>query len=201
MTRKTRSFRPSPALVISCIALLMALAGSAYAAGLGKNTVRSPQIVDGTVRTVDLHDGAVTAPKISPGAVGTEQLAESAVTSAKVADGSLTGADITDGSLTGADVADHSLSASDIAPHAIGAGQLANVTLRSNSATVAKGGFGTVSVNCAEGEQVISGGAQPGHFGTEMTSNRPQGNGWLYQAVNNTSGEETITVFALCLAG
>ena len=64
--RKT-SFRPSPALVISCIALFIALTGSAIAAGvLGKNTVRSPQIVDGTVRNVDLHDGAVAASKISP---------------------------------------------------------------------------------------------------------------------------------------
>ena len=70
MTRKTRSFRPSPALVISCLALFLALAGSAFAAGVvGKNSVRSAQIVDGTVRTVDLRDNAVNVRENRPDAV------------------------------------------------------------------------------------------------------------------------------------
>ena len=69
MTSKTRSFRPSPALVIACIALFAALTGSAIAAGVGKNTVRSPQIVDGTIRTIDLRDNSVAAGKIAPKAV------------------------------------------------------------------------------------------------------------------------------------
>jgi hypothetical protein len=186
----TRKFRPSPALLISCLALFMALSGSALAVGIAKNSVRSAQIVDGTVRTVDLRDGAVSSPKIAPAAVGKEQLAENSVDSLKVEDGSL----------SGADVADKTITAADLAPHAVGAGQLGAVTVRTNSNTVAKGGFGSVSVSCAAGEQVLGGGAQPGHFGTEMTSSRPSGNGWLYQAVNNTNGEETLTVFALCLA-
>ena len=72
MTSKTRSFRPSPALVIACVALFVALTGSAIAAGVGKNTVRSPQIVNGTIRTVDLRDNAVAAGKIAPDAVDTD---------------------------------------------------------------------------------------------------------------------------------
>ena len=54
---------PLPRPVISCLALFLALAGSAFAAGVAKNSVRSAQIVDGTVRTVDLHDGAVNSAK------------------------------------------------------------------------------------------------------------------------------------------
>ncbi len=46
---------------------------------------------------------------------------------------------------------------------------------------------------------MLGGGGQPGHFGTEMTSSRPTGNGWLYQAKNASGSDDTLTVFALCL--
>jgi hypothetical protein len=181
MTSKTRSYRPSPALVISCIALFLALTGSALAVGLAKNSVRSAQIVDGGVRTLDLRDNSVIAPKIAPDAVGSEEIAESAVASPEVADQALT--------------------ASDLGPDSVAASELGAVTVRTNSTKVAKDANGGVSVSCGAGEQVLGGGGQPGHFGTEMTSSRPSGNGWLYQAKNNTGGEDTLTVFALCLAG
>jgi len=200
MTRNTRSFRPSPALVISCLALFMALTGSAFAVGIAKNSVRSAQIVDGTVRSIDLRDNSVNSPKIAPNAVGSEEIAENAIESAEVAQDALTAGDLGAASVASSEVADQSLTASDLGPDSVNASELGTVTLRSNSAKIAKGATGTVAVNCAAGEQVLSGGGQPGHFGTEMTSSKPSGNGWLYQAVNNTGGEETITAFALCLA-
>lgn len=181
MTRNTRSFRPSPALLISCVALFLALTGSALAVGIAKNSVRSAQIVDGTVRTVDLRDNAVDSMKIAPDAVGNEEIAENAVTSSEVAD--------------------QSLAAADLGPDSVSASELGPVTVRTNAVKIAKGANGSVSADCAAGEQVLGGGGQPGHFGTEMTSSRPSGNGWLYQAVNNTGGEETITAYAVCLAG
>jgi hypothetical protein len=201
MTTKTRSFRPSPALAISCLALFLALTGSAFAVGIAKNSVRSAQIVDATVRTVDLRDNAVNAQKIAPDAVAGEEIAENAVASPEVAADSLTNQDLGDASVASAEVADQSLSAADLGPSSVAASELAGIAVRSNSVKVAKGANGGVSVDCAPGERVLSGGGQPGHFGTEMTSSRPSGNGWLYQAVNNTGGEDTLTVFALCLAG
>lgn len=200
-TTKTRSFRPSPALVISCLALFIALTGSALAVGIAKNSVRSAQIVDGTVRTVDLRDNAVNAQKIAPDSVGNEEIAENAVGSAEVAPDSLTNQDLGENSVTSSEVAEQSLTANDLGPDSVASSELAGVTVRTNTAKVAKGANGSVSVDCAPGEQVLGGGGQPAHFGTEMTSSRPQGEGWLYQAVNNTGGEETLTVFALCLAG
>lgn len=190
MTRKARSYRPSPSLVISCVALFLALTGSALAVGLAKNSVRSAQIADGTVRTVDLRDNSVTAPKIAADSVGSEEIAENAVESPEVAPDSLSAADL------GA----NSVGSSEIQPKSVGASELGTVTVRTNSASVANNANGSVSVNCAAGEQVISGGGQPGHFGTEMTSSRPSGSGWLYQAKNNSGSEDTLTVFALCLA-
>lgn len=200
MTKKTRSFRPSPALVISCLALFMVLAGgTALAAGIAKNSVRSAQIADGTVRTVDLHDGSVTTPKIGTAAVGNEQLAEDAVTSSKVAPDSLTAQDLAASSVTSSEVADQSLTGADVAPDSIRATQLGTITQRNISATIQAGKTGSVSANCEPGEQIISGGGQPSVFGVEMTTTRPQGNGWLYQAKNNTGSDQTITAFALCL--
>lgn len=219
MTSKIRSFHPSPALVISCVALFMALAGSAYAAGLGKNSVHSRQIANGNVRTVDLHANAVNAAKIAPDAVGSEELApdsvtsqelapnsvgpqeiaENAVESSDVAPDTLTAEDLAPASVGSSEVADHSLTGVDIAPDSIRATQLGPITQRSSSTTIKANSAGSVSVNCAAGEQIVSGGGQPSVFGVEMTTTRPSGNGWLYQAKNNTGTDHTITAFALCL--
>lgn len=211
MTSKIRSIRVSPAMIVSCVALFLALTGSALAVGVARNSVHSAQIANGTVRTVDLHNRAVKAPKIAPAAIGKTQLAEAAVDSSKVEDESLTAQDLAPASVTSSQVADQSLTAADLGPDSVGsselqansvrASELGTVTVRTNSVKVAKGGDGSVTASCAAGEQLLSGGGQPGHFGTEMTSSRPNGNGWLYQAVNNTGGEESLTAFALCLAG
>jgi len=201
MTRNNRSFRLSPALVISCVALFLALTGSALAVGIAKNSVRSAQIVDGSVRTVDLRDNSVNGLKIAPDAVGAEEIVESAVASSEVAPDSLTNQDLGAASVTSSEVADQSLAAADLGPDSVASSELGAVTVRTKSTTLAKGASGGVSADCVAGEQVLGGGGQPGHFGTEMTSSRPQGNGWLYQAQNNTGGAETITAFALCLAG
>jgi hypothetical protein len=200
MTSKTNKFRPSPALVISCLALFLALTGSAFAVGIAKNSVRSAQIVDGTVRTLDLRDNSVNAPKIAANAVGSEEIAENAVESPEVAQDALTNQDLGAASVTSSEVADQSLTAGDLGPNSVAASELGTVTVRTNATTVAKDANGSVSVACAAGEQVLGGGGQPSHFGTDMTSSRPSGNGWLYQAQNNTGGADTITAFALCLS-
>jgi hypothetical protein len=201
MTRNNRSFRISPALVISCVALFLALTGSALAVGIAKNSVRSAQIVDGTVRTVDLRDNAVNSPKIAANAVGSEEIAENSIESPEVAQDALTAEDLGTASVASPEVADQSLTAGDLGPDSVRSSELGPVIVRTNSAKVAKGATGSVSADCAAGEQVLGGGGQPGHFGTEMTTSRPQGAGWLYQAVNNTGGEETITAYAVCLGG
>jgi hypothetical protein len=74
----SRVKRPSPAMVVAVIALVLALTGTAFAA-LGKNSVGSRQ----------LKSKAVT----------TGKLANNAVNGAKVANGSLTGQDINVGAL------------------------------------------------------------------------------------------------------
>jgi hypothetical protein len=211
MTSKTRSFRPSPALVIALVALFAALSGSAIAAGIAKNSVRSAQIVDGTVRTIDLHDSAVNSTKVAdqsltandlgPDSVGSEEIAENAVGSSEVAPDSLTAGDLAANSVTSSEVADNSLTAADLAPASVRSSELGPIVVRtSNPQAIAAGASGSVSIECAPGETLISGGGQPANFGVEMTSSRPSGNGWLYQAKNNNGAPSTLTAFALCLA-
>jgi hypothetical protein len=55
--------RPSPALVISVIALIAAVGGSAYAA-IAKNSVGSKQLKRGAVKTSDIKNSAVTGAKV-----------------------------------------------------------------------------------------------------------------------------------------
>jgi hypothetical protein len=75
MRRALRQRRPSPALVISIIALFVSIGGIGYAAA--------------TIGTNDIKTGAVTAKKLRKGAVTTRKIRNEAVTGAKVDEASL----------------------------------------------------------------------------------------------------------------
>jgi hypothetical protein len=76
-----KGLRPSPALVIACLALFVALGGVGYSAvKLKANSVKSKAI----------KSNAVTAPKIASGAVTSGKIADNAVTSNKIASGAVT---------------------------------------------------------------------------------------------------------------
>ncbi len=211
MTSKTRSFRPSPALVIACIALFAALTGSAIAAGVGKNTVRSPQIVDGTVRTLDLRDNAVAASKIAPDAVDTTEIAENGVGSADVAPESLAAADLAPASVGSSEVTDQSLTANDLGPDSVGSSELQAGAVRaaelgaivqvSDSGAIAANGNATGSVACPAGTTVISGGNNVSNYRIALAGSMRSGNGWLVHAHNYAATAETLTVYAYCLSG
>src|SRR6185503_14830348 len=64
--------RPSPATVISLVALFVALGGTGYAAVqlAPRNSVGSTQVINGSLQKVDLSKKAVTALKGNRGARG-----------------------------------------------------------------------------------------------------------------------------------
>jgi hypothetical protein len=68
---------PSPAFVVACIALIVALGPAVQAA----NTVFSTDIVDGEVKTSDLGDAAVTLPKLAFDTVGPWSVINNSLTS------------------------------------------------------------------------------------------------------------------------
>lgn len=200
-TDKFRRFRPSPALILSCVALFMALTGSALAVGLAKNSVRSAQIVDGTVRTVDLTDAAVTTPKIAPAAVDQTKIAPEAVGATQIAANAVSSGKVADQSLTSDDLGPNSVGSSELQAGAVRATELGTIIQATNSSPVANGANVSVAAICPEGTVVISGGAQPANFGVELTSTLRQGNGWLVQARNNSGTASSLTAFAYCLTG
>jgi hypothetical protein len=211
MTRRTRSYRPSPALIISCVALFLALSGSALAVGIAKNSVRSPQIVDGSVRTVDLRDNAVNPQKIAPDAVGSEEIAENAVESPEMAPDSLTSQDLGAASVTSSEVADQSLTEADLGPNSVGSSELQAGAVRaselgpiiqvSGSTTIKGGGNASTDATCPAGTTVISGGGSSGFYQVHLASSYRNGNGWHIDARSGANGDTTITAYAYCLVG
>ena len=198
MTSKSK-FRLSPATVISCVALFLALAGTALAAP--KLAIRSAQIVDGTVRTIDLRDNAVNSAKVADASLTAGDLGTDSVGSDEIAANAVASPEVADQSLTSDDLGANSVGSSEIQDGAIRSSELGPIIQVSNSNPIAAGANGSVSVGCPAGTTVISGGAQPANFGVEMTSTLRSGNGWLYQAKNNTANPSTLTVFAYCLTG
>ena len=84
---------PSPAMIVACVALFIAMGGTSYAAAtLAANSVGTKQIKKNAVTSAKIKSAAVTAAKVKDGTL----------TGAKVKDGTLTGAKVQDGTLTGA---------------------------------------------------------------------------------------------------
>ena len=82
-SQRLRGSRPAPATVISIIALVIALGGSAVAATaviiksssqIAPGVVNSSDIANGQVKNSDLGAGSVTASKIAKGAVNTNSM-------------------------------------------------------------------------------------------------------------------------------
>jgi len=81
---------PSPAMVVACIALAVALGGTSYAA------IKLPR---NSVGTAQLRKNAVVASKLSTRSVGPQKLQNNAVTTRTVKDNQLTGAKIAESTL------------------------------------------------------------------------------------------------------
>jgi hypothetical protein len=75
--------KPSPAMIVAILALIVAMAGGAYAAALPKNSVGPKQLKKNAVKTGKIVNGAVTSDKIANSAVTSGKIAGQAVTSGK----------------------------------------------------------------------------------------------------------------------
>jgi hypothetical protein len=58
--------KQTPATIIALTALVAALAGTAWAAGLERNSVKSKQIKDNSIQSADVQDGGIAAVDLDP---------------------------------------------------------------------------------------------------------------------------------------
>ena len=189
--------RPSPAMIVACLALLVALGGTSMAAvsQLARNSVGTPQ----------LRNNAVTNPKIT----------NNAVNSAKVRPRSLLRSDFAAGQLPAGPVGPQGPAGPAGAAGPAGpAGVIGAITVRTAFANVPPGGTGVESVrvtrNCEGNERAISAGTSWGDDSPDLElytgEIEPQLNaqnqvvGYTAVGVNGTTGGtgSTFTVYVLC---
>lgn len=85
MSRLLRSLRPSPALLVALLALVVATGGTAYAAvELRQNSVLSKHIKNGQVKTKDLANASVTGAKVKDGSLTATEFAPGQLPSGSV---------------------------------------------------------------------------------------------------------------------
>jgi hypothetical protein len=174
---------PSPALVISIIALVVAVGGGTYAIALNKHDTK--KIVNKQIEK--------KAPKLS---VKHAEKADKAKVAKPIgpAGGDLTGTypdpTIADGVVDNANLANESVSASKLGPtqQAVGA-----------SVQVNGPGNGTASVTCPAGTQMLSGGGGATSFLVFGVESFQQGNTWIWVARNTDNAPHNIFATAICL--
>lgn len=177
--RRILSRRPSPALVVACIALGIALGGTGYA----------------------------TVLQIPRNSVGTAQLQSKAVTTAKLADNSVTSAKVRNGSLLKADFKPGQLPAGPIGPAGPpgpqGPAGLSGVERNETTTTSTSVSPRTASLACPDGKRLIGGGARvnPTTLPLAIVTSFPDNdNIWRAHARETaaTAASWTLTVYTIC---
>jgi hypothetical protein len=178
-----RPHRPSPALVISVIALILALGGTGYAAiTLPKNSVGAKQ----------LRKNSVTGPKLK----------KNAVSSAKVRDGSLLAADFKAGQLPAGPKGPKG----DPGPQGPRGDQgVPGVTTVANRAsawtTVPANSIGTAEAKCQTGE-LATGGGFVADSGVVVESsnagNVASPTSWIVHVKNTTASAQEFVATVMC---
>jgi hypothetical protein len=187
--------RPSPAMVVACLALLVALGGTGVAA--------ATQIARNSVGTPQLKDSAVSNPKIK----------NNAINSAKVAARSLLRSDFAPGQLPAGPIGPQGPAGPQGAAGAAGpAGVIGAITVRPQSVPIADPGLGfgkaRVTSQCSGNERAISGGtgwSDDNVLYDLVTSElkpvlNPQNQvtGFSAVGINQSNQTSTFTVYSLC---
>lgn len=171
--------RPSPALVISCVALTVALGGTSYATVLN--------VPNRSVGPAQLRTSAVT----------TRTIAANAVTSAKVRNGTLLPADFRSSSLPSGPVGPVG-PAGPAGPPGLSSVERTE-TSSASSSTLSK----SVFLACPSGKRLIGGGARVTGGSPRvaiLTSFPDNDNIWRASAAETTAtvANWTLTVYAIC---
>lgn len=177
--------RISPSMVVACLALTVALAGTSVAA--------TQLLPANSVGVTQLRTGAVTNAKIRNQAVTNAKIRRNTITSSRILNGTLLRADFKPGQLPDEG------GGTPGPPGVSGLQRVDGVTDSSSSGSKA------VSVNCPSGKRVIGGGARVTGSGANrvsITENFPDSDGSKWNARANevvgTSATWALQAYALC---
>jgi hypothetical protein len=193
MRRRFLPRRPSPALVVACIALAIALGDVGYA----------------TVNAI-IPNNSVGTPQIKPNAVGVAQIKANAITSAKVRDFTLRAWDFRRGDLP---AGPRGLDGPAGPPGPAGA--IGDLTLRENSVSIpgnmAGNGLYTtraVQVMCLAGEKAITGGTSWSSdineeelqtvYNRPLLDDKAKPIGWRARGGTDIASDRVFSVQVLC---
>jgi hypothetical protein len=181
-----RKFTPSPALLIAVIALVMAIAGTGYAAT--KLPARS-------VGTTQLKNKSVTTPKLKNDTVSSAKLKQGSVSSREIAGGSVTAAHVAPDSLTGSQINESSLGT---VPSA-GSAPVQGLSYVGSAVSLPGNTGMTTHIECPPDRRPLSGGAKVNNpANVYMVDEYPQGNGWTVDVANPDPSDSGFTIYATC---
>ena len=201
---------PSPALVLACFALVVALSGTGIAA--------STQVPNNSVGTSQLKNDAVTSPKIKSGAVQSSEIKDGAIAANDLHNDSVTNAKLGKNAVTATEVKDHSLLAVDFAlgqlprgpqgppgpagPAGPGVGGLER---RSDQTSTDSTNSKSTTATCPSGKRVFGGGARvtgDGAANVTVSESFPDSSLDRWNAVaresDATDATWQLSVYALC---
>jgi hypothetical protein len=184
---------PSPAMIVACVALVVALGGVGYAAGV---------LPENSVGTAQLQKKAVTAAKLKKDAVTTRKVRKNAITTTKVKDGTLLAQDFQAGQLPAGPTGPAGSQGPKGDTGAAGAPGVSGYEIAFANASLAAGETKELVATCPTGKTVLGGGYSAGHL-LETSESHPAGpipgtNQWDVTAKNTELGSTTLLVYAIC---
>lgn len=208
----------SVANVLSCIALFVALGGSAFAAvKLNAGQVKAVNIARQAVTNAKIKREAVTSGKIKNGSVNAKDLGAGQVIGEKLATGAVTGKKIARKAVSPRTIAEEAVTSGKLGNEAVVASKLAkslyeqlvrNVAYESKTSTSGSEPNKSVTASCAQGKEAIGGGvrlegelANVSVIGSYPVSNGTTRTGWealAHETGGDIPGNWSITAFVVC---
>jgi hypothetical protein len=208
----------SVANVLSCIALFVALGGTAFAAmKLAPNQVKAVNIAPQAVTNAKLKREAVTSGKIKNGTVNALDLGAGQVTAEKLATGAVVGKKIARKAVSPRTLADEAVTTDKLANGAVAAAKLStpfyeqlvrNVAYESKQSASDSEPNKSVTATCPTGKEAIGGGvrlegelAEVSVTGSYPVSTGNSRTGWeaiAHETGPGQTGNWSVIAFAVC---